>query len=55
MIIGFFDIEFRLEELPKNSDPLVRLKECVEWALFRNDLEIIRKKERKSPAGLCCD
>jgi len=51
MIIGFFDIEFRLEELSKNGDPLVRLKECVEWALFRNDLEIIREKERKSPAG----
>jgi len=51
MISGFFDIEFRLEELSKNGDPLVRLKKCVDWELFRADLEIIREKERKSPAG----
>jgi transposase, IS5 family len=51
MISGFFDIEFRLEELSKNGDPLVRLKECIVWELFRNDLEVMREKERKSPAG----
>ena len=51
MISGLFDIEFRLEELSKNGDPLVRLKKCVDWELFRADLEIIREKERKSPAG----
>ena len=44
MISGFFDIEFRLEELSKNGDPLVRLKGCIDWELFRNDLEIIREK-----------
>jgi len=51
MISGLFDIVFRLEELSKNGDPLVRLKKCVDWELFRADLEIIREKERKSPAG----
>ncbi len=51
MINGFFDIEFRLEELSKNGDPLVLLKESVDWELFRGDLGIIRRKERKSPAG----
>jgi IS5 family transposase len=51
MISGFFDIEFRLEELSKNGDPLVQLKKCVDWELFRGDLEIIREKERKSLAG----
>ncbi len=51
MINGFFDIEFRLEELSKNGDPLVLLKGSVDWELFRGDLEIIRRKERKSPAG----
>ena len=51
MISGFFDIEFRLEELSKNGDPLVQLKKCVDWELFRADLDIIREKERKSSAG----
>jgi len=51
MIDGFFDISFRMEELSKSGDPLVRLKGCVDWELFRSDLEIIREKERKSPAG----
>ena len=51
MIDGFFDISFRMEELSKNGDPLVGLKGCVDWELFRQDLELIREKERKSPAG----
>ena len=51
MIDGFFDISFRMEELSKNGDPLVQLKKCVDWELFRFDLEVIREKKRKSPAG----
>ena len=51
MIKGFFDIQFRLEDLTKNGDPLVRLNERVNWEIFRPDLERIREKERKSAAG----
>ena len=51
MIKGLFDIEYRMEDLTRNGDPLVRLKESVDWELFRSDLEIMREKERKSPAG----
>ena len=51
MIKGLFDIEFRLEDLTRNGDPLVRLNECVDWEVFRPELETIREKERKSPAG----
>lgn len=51
MIKGFFDIQFRLEDLTKNGDPLVRLNERVDWEVFRPELETIRKKDRKSAAG----
>ena len=51
MIKGFFDIQFRLDDLTKNGDPLVRLNERVSWEMFRPDLERIREKERKSAAG----
>jgi IS5 family transposase len=51
MFKGLFDIDFRMEELTKNGDPLVRLNECVNWELFRDELEKIREKERKSSAG----
>jgi IS5 family transposase len=51
MIKGLFDIEFRLEDLTKNGDPLVALNRCVNWELFREDLHTIREKERKSAAG----
>jgi len=51
MIKGLFDIEFRMGDLTRNGDPLVRLNECVEWEVFRPELETIREKERKSPAG----
>lgn len=51
MINGLFDIEFRMEDLTRNGDPLVRLNECVDFEVFRLELETIREKERKSPAG----
>ena len=51
MINGFFDIQFRLDDLTKNGDPLVQLNERVNWDLFRPELDKIREKERKSSAG----
>jgi len=51
MIKGFFDIEFRLEDLTRNGYPLVHLNECVDWEVFRPEPETIREMERKSPAG----
>ncbi len=51
MITGFFDMQFRLDDLTKNGDPLVQLNERVNWELFRPELEKIREKERKSAAG----
>ncbi len=51
MINGFFDIEYRLEQLSKCGDPLVKLKEIVPWTSFRNELSKIHEKERKSTAG----
>lgn len=51
MINGFFDIDFRLEQLDKCGDPLAKLNEVVPWEAFRADLETLRGKERKSAAG----
>jgi IS5 family transposase len=51
MIKGLFDIEFRMRDLTRNGDPLVRLNEWVDWEIFRPELEEIRQKERKGPAG----
>ena len=51
MLNGFFDIEFRLEELNKAGDPLTKLNEVVEWESFREELETMRDEERKSNAG----
>ena len=51
MIKGLFDIQFRLEDLTRNGDPLVRLNERVNWEMFREELRTIREKERKSAAG----
>ena len=51
MINGFFDIEYRLEQLSKCGDPLVKLKEIVPWTSFRNGLSKVHDKERKSTAG----
>lgn len=51
MLSGMFDIDFRMQDIDKNGDPLVALDKAVDWELFRSQLEIIRQKERKSSAG----
>jgi len=44
MLNGFFDVEFRLEQLDKRGAPLAKLNEVVPWELFRPELETIREK-----------
>ena len=51
MIKGLFDIEFRLDKIDKNGDPLVKLNKIINWKMFRPQLEKLRQKERKSEAG----
>ena len=51
MQFGLFDWEERYQKLNKSGDPLVKLQELIDWEQFRPQLEVIRKKERKSNAG----
>jgi IS5 family transposase len=48
---GLFDLEFRMREIDKNGDPLVKLDKLVDWEVFRNELNTVHNKERKSAAG----
>jgi len=48
---GLFDLHFRLHKIDKNGDPLRKLNALVPWESFRDTLETIRKKPRKSNAG----
>ena len=50
MQTGLFDWQRRFEQLD-NCDPLVKLNEIVDFEQFRDTLEMIRDKERKSNAG----
>ena len=51
MLNGLFDIQFRLDKIDRNGDPLFRLNQIVPWEDFRAPLMILREKERKSVAG----
>jgi transposase len=51
MLTGLFDIQFRLDKIDSNGDPLVRLKQIVPWEDFRTPLKHLREKPRKSAAG----
>lgn len=48
---GLFDWQERFERLEKCGDPLVKLNEIVNWQQFRDTLETVRDKQRKSKAG----
>ena len=51
MQTGLFDWQTRFEQLDNCGDPLAKLNEIVDWEQFRNTLETIRDKERRSNAG----
>ena len=51
MFKGLFDVEFRLEKIDKNGDPLVELNRLIDWKMFRPQLEKVRRKERKKNKG----
>lgn len=48
---GFFDILERTAKLTQMGDPLVGLKDQINWEAFRSDLNRLHEKERKSNAG----
>jgi IS5 family transposase len=48
---GLFEMDFRMEKLDSNGDPLVKLNEVMDWEIFRVDLDAVRRKQRKSNAG----
>ena len=50
-VAGLFDMDERLSKLTRMGDPLVELKEMIDWEAFRGDIEKAREKERKSAAG----
>ncbi|MCD6185812.1 MAG: hypothetical protein J7K84_08520 [Deltaproteobacteria bacterium] len=48
---GFFDLEYRLDEIDTNGDSLKKLNIVIDWKSFRPELKELSLKERKSSAG----
>jgi IS5 family transposase len=48
---GFFDAEERVEQLRKMGDPILRLREAIDWELFRPVLEKLVAVAPKGPGG----
>lgn len=44
---GFFDETIRLEKLTVTKDPLIKLKERIDFELFRPELEAALYKDEK--------
>ena len=49
--MGFFDESDRLAKLTKLNDPLVALKQHIDFEVFRPQLEAVLRKEHRSAAG----
>jgi len=48
---SFFDLEIHLEKIYQINDFLPKLNALIDWEIFREALNIVREKERKSNAG----
>jgi hypothetical protein len=48
---GFFDDQICYERLDKTTDPLLRLKDSIDWELFRPELESFQNSSRESRSG----
>ena len=46
MTHGLFDLETRFAKIDKNTDPLARLTEMIDWEQFRPMLQTLREKPR---------
>lgn len=51
MQTGLFDLEFRLDKIDANGDPLKKLNDLIDWEMFRPKLKAVRQGQRKSAAG----
>ena len=49
--VGFFDAQERVEQLRQMGDPILRLREAVDWELFRPVLEQLVAVAPKGPGG----
>ena len=49
--LSFFAIEEQLEKIYQNNGFLPKLNTLVDWEMFRDDLNRVREKDRKSNAG----
>jgi hypothetical protein len=49
---GFFDADFRLEEISAQGDPLEKLDQHIDWEIFRVELKrTFRPDERDASKG----
>jgi len=49
---GLFDLHIRFDRIDnRESDPLSKLNQVIDWEMFRPTLEPVFEKERKSNAG----
>jgi IS5 family transposase len=52
MINGFFDVQFRLDELAQNGDSLLKMRDMIPWESFRPQLDgVYAGENRRGPAG----
>lgn len=51
MTDGLFDVHIRMEKIEAKKHALLELSRLINWELFRKDLDALRDKPRKSPAG----
>ena len=49
--LGLFDMENRLESLSKFGDPLEKLKEVVDFEVFRAEIEDVLEFKGRSKGG----
>lgn len=51
---GFFDADFRLEEISTQGDPLEKLDQYIDWEVFRVELKrTVRPDEKDANKGGC--
>ena len=43
-MIGFFDLEFKMDDINKHEPPLQKLDKVINWEIFRPTLEELLSK-----------
>ena len=54
-MLGFFDLEFKMDDINKHEPPLLKLDKVINWEIFRPSMKLIKIQFLEVPISILFD